>query len=215
MSENIVFFLTRRMFKRRDENLPQVNERKSFVTSFLLLSCFILFNAVPDFVFFVNRSHSCYVVVSLCWSFGCLLDPIIYIFLNCRTRATARRVAQKTITSAVSSMSLTKGYHNTNGKRSRNSSSISSHRRISELSTPSQCLVSEPSIQYQHRLSRVSIQFKGHLSVEPMLQCEGINEISEDTSSVEIRSSRARSILSNYQLSLNEIGQLERENEDL
>ena len=152
----------------------------------LLLVCFILFNAVPDVVFFINNhSHSCYVIVSFFWSFGCLIDPIIYIFLNSRTRSTAQREIRSLVSSVSVTKSISSQYENSCSR-----SSIPSQYRLSRLSVPSQRRSSRLSVQYQHRSSRLSIQYQDRLSIADTRDIEAIIEVSEDISSVEIRSTQ-------------------------
>ena len=47
----------RREYRKRDGNFPKLNERKTFLTSALLLLFFILFNAVPDAVIHITQQH--------------------------------------------------------------------------------------------------------------------------------------------------------------
>ena len=83
---------TKNRYKKRDDRFPKMNERKTFTTSLLLLVFFILFNAVPDFIFYFHQEHSVYVIVSFVWSAGCLIDPVVYIFLNKETARIAARL---------------------------------------------------------------------------------------------------------------------------
>ena len=57
------------------------------VVSTVIVSTFILFNVIPDFVFaFVEWNDRVYHVLTFLWSIGYISDPLVYIFLskNCR-----------------------------------------------------------------------------------------------------------------------------------
>ena len=89
---SLVFLVViRKKCRGRDQSFPSANERRTFTISILLLIFFILFNAIPDFIFFFNQQHHIYLVVSFCWSVGCLIDPLIYIFMNRKTAKIATR----------------------------------------------------------------------------------------------------------------------------
>ena len=57
-------------YKNRDARFPALNKRKTYLASILLLCCFVIFNAIPDFVFFFMPAHSVYLVVSYMWTIG-------------------------------------------------------------------------------------------------------------------------------------------------
>ena len=60
--------------------------------AFLLMFSFIVFNGIPDLVFALEQTDETYHAVSVLWSLGYLLDPLIYIFTSKEMRKIACEV---------------------------------------------------------------------------------------------------------------------------
>ena len=61
-----------------------------FVGVLLALS-FLIFNLVPDVVSLFSTNHTVFYIVSLLWSTGYLVDPLVYIFVSKESRRVNRR----------------------------------------------------------------------------------------------------------------------------
>ena len=91
----VFLFMVRRVYRKRSDKFPKLNERKTVTTSLLLLLFFVFFNAVPDAIMFFKPTPHVYLVVSFLWSTGCVADPIIYIFINKKTANIAKRTLKR------------------------------------------------------------------------------------------------------------------------
>ncbi len=79
----------------------ELKTKRSMVVTFLLLSSFLSCYIIPDIVFVFHKDIQAYQVISLFWSLGFLLDPIIYISLNNELKGillkTWKRLLSKTL----------------------------------------------------------------------------------------------------------------------
>ena len=73
--------------------LPTVGKFKMQVIAVLLMVSFVLCNGIPDMMFIFEHDKWMYDFVSIIWSLGYLVDPIIYIF----TAAEMRKIAARKI----------------------------------------------------------------------------------------------------------------------
>ena len=113
---------SRRDFCHKSRNLRQ--ELKILRIPFLIILGFLLFNIIPDVILFMldetsNISEDMYHASVILWAVGYLLDPLIYIFLNRKTRLVAKTTFQG-MCKCAESLKNPKKIMNLNGwKRSR------------------------------------------------------------------------------------------------
>ena len=62
---------------------------------FIIVTTFVLCNAIPDVIFAAMESEETYRLMILMWGFGFLMDPCVYIFMNKKTRSTAESVLKR------------------------------------------------------------------------------------------------------------------------
>ena len=60
-----------------------------------IITTFIIFNAIPDFIFNFHYNDATYHVTACLWTIGIVTDPIIYIFLNKKSRRIAKGIAKE------------------------------------------------------------------------------------------------------------------------
>ena len=79
----------------------QQSNVRLYIVSLLIITSFSCFNAIPDCVFKFYGESVDFLVVSLLWSVGHLVDPLIYIFLNRKVREEAKKTVRKMSASVV------------------------------------------------------------------------------------------------------------------
>ena len=85
--------------KRNNElDLKGAGNMKMQVISVLLMVTFVLTNGVPDLIFLLDTEWHLYDLVSILWSLGYILDPILYIFSAQKMRKIAMTALAKFIT---------------------------------------------------------------------------------------------------------------------
>ena len=68
---------------RNKDVFGEIGSKRSLLVTFLLLTSFIVCWVIPDIIFLVFKNNVVtYRVISLLWTTGFLLDPIIYICVN-------------------------------------------------------------------------------------------------------------------------------------
>ena len=98
---NIVAFLVIWRVCRRsqqavfDETRSPRNQLKIGLVSFLIVTSFVICNCIPDIINNFYHTELSYNIVVVVWSLGFLSDPCVYIFLNKRTRETARNTMER------------------------------------------------------------------------------------------------------------------------
>lgn len=70
-------------------NHRQIKSLKMFLVPALIVTCFTLFSAIPDFITMYYFNSITFHVSTCLWVLGFLADPLIYIFLNKRSRQVA------------------------------------------------------------------------------------------------------------------------------
>ena len=92
-----VYHTSRQSLAQESSNLR--NEVKILRVPFLIITSFILCNSIPDVILFLVREEiktEMYCASVVLWAVGFLLDPLIYIFLNKKTRLIARTTFENT-----------------------------------------------------------------------------------------------------------------------
>lgn len=81
----------RRKFPNLTEGQGPRRNLKMFLIPCLIITSYIFFNAIPDLILMKHFSHRIYHVTCYLWAFGFVSDPLIYIFINKKSRKIAKR----------------------------------------------------------------------------------------------------------------------------
>ena len=88
-------YKTYQLSKKRFCNVSAMSVRdgrkqvKLSIVPFLIITSFLVFNAIPDVIFAFLENEKSYRVAVFMWALGFLMDPFVYIYLNKKTRRTA------------------------------------------------------------------------------------------------------------------------------
>ena len=97
-----IYHQTRRQVLQKKTNVTQ--ELKILRVPLMIIASFLLCNSIPDVILFVvtekmseGMMRNMYNASIVMWAVGFLLDPLIYIFLNKKTRSIAKLTLKKLI----------------------------------------------------------------------------------------------------------------------
>lgn len=89
----IVYLTMIVLIQKRRNKFTRASEKrnmKMFLVPTLIVTSFILCNAIPDLILIRHYNNVTYGVISYLWALGFVTDPLIYIFVGKRSRKVAK-----------------------------------------------------------------------------------------------------------------------------
>ena len=99
IAAGVTYLLFGRLIKQRNRTFVNDRSMKNlknlFLVPSLIVTTFVLFNAIPDLIMVRHFNKVLYNVTAILWVLGLSSDPLIYIFLNRKSRGIALDLFRK------------------------------------------------------------------------------------------------------------------------